>query len=915
MKQTKSLVLTGLFFLLLTPVFAQINLSGKIYDKQNDPMVGAHVLLEGEHSYAKVADKDGSFLFGKIPEGDYILTISYLGYEHKSIELTDLKSDKKLGKITIQQVNTQLEDVEVEAKVPLATVRQDTVEYNADAYTTNPDADADDLVKKMPGITVSSGTVTAHGEEVIKVYVDGKPFFDQDPMLALKSLPAEVVQKVEVYDEKSEQAKFTGFDDGETTKVMNIVTRSNMKNGKFGKFYAGGGYADKYKVGGMLNIFKGSRRISIVGQSNNINEQNFGSEDLLGISGGGGGRGPGGASQNFMVGQQSGVSTTHAIGINYTDAWGDKIKVTGSYFFNQSMNETEQSSIQQYFSADTSDALRYTEDDLSHSTNLNHRLSMRLEYNMNDKNRIMLEPRISFQGNIADGDVLATSYLGDSLLSQTRNVTQNDRQGYDFSNMFLWMHNFEKKGRSLSLNSRASASDNRNAAYQATQKLNLTTLELQDSLDQFSDGKGPANGVDASLVYTEPLGSSSQFSISSGVGVNFDHSDRYVYDWVESEAVYSALDSSLSNVLKSTYTTYQAGLGYRYNLNKIRFNLGVNYQISDLSGDQSYPVNDQIQQRFSSILPSLRFRYGMSRTQNLNLFYRTSTQAPGASQLQTAIDNSNPLKITTGNPNLREAYKHNVSLRYTTTNKARTNVFYVMGNLNYTQNYMANNTVYVTSDSVINGTYTLQAGGQLIKPVNVDRYLQASLNTSYGFPLKPIKSNLNVNLDYSYTHTPGIYNNVANYSDNHKMGAGLTLSSNISENIDFTITSGSNYNQAKSSLQSSSDNNYFSQATSANLTLIFWKGLVFRTSLSSNYYLWTQSGETQAYNLWNMELGKKFGAKQRTELKLSLFDVLGQNNSISRNVTDTYIEDTQSNTLQQYVMLGFSYKLRHFKMM
>ena len=342
--------LNYLILLLLfgSTVLAQdIKVSGKVIDNENKSVLtGANVLLKGNKTYAAITDESGVFNFNSIIKGEYVLQISYLGYESYKSDLKNIQNSVSFGIIHLKVSNTSLEEVVVEGEIPLAVLKGDTVEYIADAYKTNPDADAEDLIKKMPGIIVADGKVQAQGEDVKKVYVDGKPFFDQDPTLALKSLPAEVIQNIKVFDEQSEQVQFTGFDDGETLKVMDIITRTKMKNGQFGKLLIRGGYEDKYQLGANVSFFDEERRISLIGQSNNINQQNFSNEDLLGVVGTGGGfnnrsggrrgrfGGQGMSSRDFMVGRQSGISTTTAFGVNYSDSWSDKIKVAGSYFFN-----------------------------------------------------------------------------------------------------------------------------------------------------------------------------------------------------------------------------------------------------------------------------------------------------------------------------------------------------------------------------------------------------------------------------------------------------------------------------------------------------------------------------------------------------------------------------------------------------
>ena len=350
----KSLYILVFFCLSTLGISQSFIINGKLIDENKQPAIGSSVfLLKTDSSFVKgtTSDLDGQFKLENINSNNYILKILSLGYKpvFKSIEITN--QDLNIPIINLKQASTNLKEVTVEAQQALATQNGDTTSFRANAYKVNKDATAEDLVSKMPGVTVVDGKVQAQGEEVKQVLVDGKRFFGDDASAVLKNLPAEVIDKVQVFDKKSDQSQFTGFDDGNASKTINIVTKAQFKNGVFGKAYGGYGYEDKFKGGATVNIFKGDRRITVLAQSNNINEQNFASEDLVGVSssGGGGGRrgggqgGPGGGnnpSENFQSNTQNGINTTSLFGLNYADKWGKKTEVTASYFFNWTQNDS-----------------------------------------------------------------------------------------------------------------------------------------------------------------------------------------------------------------------------------------------------------------------------------------------------------------------------------------------------------------------------------------------------------------------------------------------------------------------------------------------------------------------------------------------------------------------------------------------
>jgi hypothetical protein len=303
------------------------------------------------------SNSKGIFTFSTVPPGNYTLLATSIGYTTKASTITIGSNTTFLGIISVSKSAKTLQTVVINGTPPAVKQNADTMEFGASQYKVNPDATSEDLIKKMPGITVDkkTGSVTAMGETVQKVTVDGRDFFGNDATATLRNLPADIIDKIQVFDKLSDQAQLTGFDDGNTTKAVNIVTKVNMRNGNFGRVYAGYGTNDRYSAGGNVSFFNGDRRISFIGLLNNVNLQNFSSQDLLGVTstgnrGGGGqkgGGGAGGGGSNFTVGQQNGIAKTNAFGINYSDAWSKKIDVTGSYFFNNSNTSNNQTINQQ----------------------------------------------------------------------------------------------------------------------------------------------------------------------------------------------------------------------------------------------------------------------------------------------------------------------------------------------------------------------------------------------------------------------------------------------------------------------------------------------------------------------------------------------------------------------------------------
>ena len=384
---TISRVAVGLLLVLVTVTasFSQQtgSVSGNVTGAKGDTLIGVTVrlnsLTDSTIRRGMVTSLDGRFMFDNLPAGGYTLIASFVGYNNTEQTVQVDSVPVTLPTVILLETARQLNEVVIKGKTPTAEQKGDTLQFNANAFKVNRDAQAEDLIKKMPGVDMSGGGIKVQGETVQEILVDGKPFFGDDPTIALRNLPAEVIDKIEVFDRQSDQSQFTGVNDGNTIKTINITTRADKRNGQFGKVYGGVGTAvagtdATFAAGGSVNLFKGDRRISIIGQSNNINQQNFASQDLLGVlggggggnqrqGGGGGGRGGrgggggapgggnsgGGGTDNFLVGQQSGINTTNSLGINYSDSWGKKMTIRGSYFLNQSNNRNEQSLLRDYY--------------------------------------------------------------------------------------------------------------------------------------------------------------------------------------------------------------------------------------------------------------------------------------------------------------------------------------------------------------------------------------------------------------------------------------------------------------------------------------------------------------------------------------------------------------------------------------
>jgi hypothetical protein len=925
----RKFLMIGLLVAFIKTTAQTVTLKGKLLDETRQPAIGASVLLlnPGDSVMVKgtVTDIDGIYILNVEPQRKYILKILSLGYKDQFRSLNVGTDSINMATISLSQNSTILKEVLVEGKAPLATQNGDTTSFNSSAYKVNKDATAEDLVGKMPGVTMTDGKVQAQGEDVKQVLVDGKPFFGDDAAAVLKNLPAEVIDKVQVFDKKSDQALLTGFDDGNSAKTINIVTKPQFRNGVFGKVYAGYGYDDKYTGGFTTNIFKGDRRISILGQSNNINQQNFSSEDLVGVmsggsSGGRGGRGAGRGGQggppsngadNFQVNNQNGINTTSLFGLNYSDKWGKKTDVTGSYFFNWTQNNSISSLLQQYILGSNT-GLIYNENNTSKSNNFNNRINFKLETKLDSQNTITIQPRLSFQNNDGHKSLSGRNTRSDALLSTTDNNSSSNQLGYNISVPLLYRHAFAKKGRTFSINATPTLTKNQGESSLYTINNFYGDTLTGDTIDQRSNTLRNGASINGNVSYTEPLNKNNFLLVNYTGSYTDNYSSKRTNNRNDITDQYSLEDSLLTNVFKNNYQSQSAGLGYRFQKEKFNFSVNGAYQWAQLTKYQEVPTQYTLSKTFESVLPSAQMQYKFSPKKNLRLNYRTSNNAPSIDQLQDVINNSNSLQLSTGNPDLKQDFQQNLNIRYSGVNTDKATSFFALISGNYSDNYIGNSTLIANQDTVVYNDIFLQKGSQIIRPVNLNGYYSVRSFINYTFPISKLKTNLSVNLSGNYTNIPGLINTDINYAKTATGGLGLVLSSNISEKFDFTISSNSSYSNILNTLQTSANTTYFNQNSKVKVTANPYKGLVLQTEYSNTYYSGLTSAFNQSISLWNAAIGYKFLKNRQAEIRLTVYDILNQNNSVSRTNTDSYIQDSQTNVLNRYYLVTFTYNFKKY---
>ncbi len=911
------LILYALFLLPLTCVAQnKYQLAGKLLDSQDSSAIlYASVVLTNTtdtlENFRSVSDSSGLFVVINLHSGRYKLKISFIGYAPYMHEVIISGQNVILSPIFLSQNTKQLKEVTVTGKAISVQVKGDTIHFNADTYKVHPDATAEDLVKKMPGVTTDGNTVKVNDEEVKKILVDGKPYFSDDPTATLRNLPAEIVSSVDVYDQRSDQALFTGIKDGNEEKTINLNTKKGMNTGQFGKAYVGYGADDRYNSGFTFNSFNGARRISVIGMFNNVNQQNFNITDLLNVLSNSGSQVMGppdmGSQPDFFTNQQSGITGTKAIGVNYNDSWTKRIKVSGNYFFNYTDNKNTSSLLRNYYTKDT---LLYQQFGSSEVKNLNHRFNFKFEYVIDTQNKITITPRLVYQSNQNTSNLTGKTMAGEQDMSDLVNKTLTNAYAYNFNNDLLFQHKFDKRGRTISFNVNTQLNTNRTEGnYYSATKYSDTSTSSTTNQQYTSLGTGKVFG--ANLSYTEPIGGRSILMVSYKPSISTNESDKKVNN-IDHNGEYSLPDSSLSNTFQSQYHIERAGINYNLNSAKSVFTLGADVQNANLEATQTHPQTLDIKREYFNVLPTAYLNFKPEKNFNLDFTYRANTKSPGISQLANILDESNALFIKSGNPDLKQSYENNLTAHAMKRVPQKESYFIIFLRAEQSSNYIGNSTTILNEDTLVQNTI-IKKGSQFIKPVNLENYYNINGFGAMGFPVRLIKSNLNINGGYELTNTPGLINNQLNYATSQVFKGGFYLGSNISQNIDFSLSYNGSYNTASNSIQTQLNSSYFIHTLTAKANYIISNCLVLNSDLSQYIYSGLSSSYNQSFMLWNASIGYKLLKNHSLEVKLYAYDILNQNKSITRTITESYSEDSKTQVLNRYFLVSLTYTFKHFK--
>ncbi len=931
------LLLISLFISSLA--FAQKNpgkVIGSLKDAKDESLPDATISVMQAKDSSLISftrtSNSGYFEIKNLDTGSYYLLISYQGFEtiNKPFVISFEKPIVDFATIRLEKAYKILSEVVVVDEAPIK-IKGDTLAYNANAFKTKPNATVEDLIKKLPGMTVErDGTVKTQGENVQKVYVDGKEFFGSDPKLATKNLTADMVDEVEVYDDMSEQAKFNKIDDGSRSKAINLKLKKDKKKGVFGRINGGYGTDNRYDAGITANLFKGATQVNIIAKANNTNNIGFSISDAMGMFGSGGFGGFGGGGGMMMVrgggggnfgigGGPSGITKTASAGINLRDVWGKDIDVTSSYFYNHAGANNFRSSNFQRFLTDST--LAGEQETISENLNDNHRFNLNLKWEIDSLNSIIYQPNISFQqsSNYRDDSLLQNAVKGSEsyLLNNTRTISDNTGNGTNLTNNLIWRRKLNKIGRTLSVSLSNTYNKNDREGYvtsrgnsfnnigEKTRENNFRQQNLQDNL---------TNNYGATLSYTEPIARNKILEFNYAYNNNTNEANRVTSDYNDITGKYDIRNSVLSNRFENVNESSRFGTNFRVTSKKFNYQLGLSLQNTLLTSN-NLSKDSAINQRYFNVFPTASFNYQFARSRSLRINYRGRTNQPSISQLQDLIDPNMAPYYRTGNPALKQEFSNSITLTYNFFDMVKFRNLFALISFNNTTDKIVDN--LMTKNFPERYRYLEAGGTQLSIPTNMDGIYNITGSFNIGFPIKKMKGgNFNTNTRITYARNGNVIDGLKNLNKNIMLGEDLRLSYNYKEQLDLGLNASTNYTSVKYSnldipgiLRKNQDQSYFNHIISADITYTFPKGLILSTDL--DYTINPKQEETidRTFSMWNASIAQQLFKSKRGEIKFSAFDLLNQNQSFSRNISDNYIEDVRNTVLQRFFTISFTYNL------
>ncbi len=932
MQRLLSLAVLLLFTQVMYSQSKSIDISGIVADTLGEPLPLSTVLLLDPVdttliSYTR-ADEKGRFVLKNEKRAPALIKISYVGFMPQIININpEPTGDVNIGEIRLEEIAKDLFEVVVKAAKAPMSIRGDTIEYDASKFQVAPGSSVEDLLRRLPGIEVGQdGSISAEGQSVTKVTVDGKRFFGNDPKTATKNLPAEGIKKVQVFDEESEEQKLTGASSTPPEKTMNLELKEEFKKGGFGKIIAGGGTEERAELKGNYNKFNKKEQFSIIGIANNTGRnglswddyQDFrGSQSFNWDDGGDFGFGSGGGytiyyggddgdddvgdiTNSFFGDQSSGFPRNIQGGLNYTYSE-EKTDLNAVYFFDRAQLSADATRNQENFLPDAT----YSNEDVSsqNNTNMGHRVQFRLEQKIDSLNTLVFNANgvLNQRDNLNDGTY--RYFRADNSLS---NYTQYDNQFKQdaryLTGSLIYRKKFKKKGRSFGWSGSYFINDSeQNGTQSSTNEFydNAGLLDSTSVIEQDIEALGLRQQIKSSVIYVEPFGKRFYWQTFYNYNLRLESVDRDVADVIQDTPT---ANDFLSRYYDNRIDLHRLGMSIRYSYKGINLSAGLARQEFQLEGDfRSGPtvmIDTVIQRTFPNWIPNVNMSFDLKRNRYLQGSYTVNAREPSMRNLQPIIDNSNPLFIREGNPNLIPQIDHNIRISFRQFSPATFTHLHSSINYRIVDNAFVQeqtvDTLLVTNSRTIN-----YKGGQSI---------WASLG--YGFPIVKNKFTVNLNYSYSLNKRFALVNEVENETFSNGHWTQLRLNVTPGDRLTLYLSGRFNLTDTKYSINAEQNQTLFNQTYSVDLnTLLAW-GIFANIHFDYDIYQNDRFGFNQDVPILSASLYKVLFPNKRGEIRLSGYDLLNRNLGVNQFANANMVSETRTSTLARYYMLSFTYNLQ-----
>ena len=892
-----------LLSLCATGAFAAI-VRGAIVDENGDPLADASVQLRTlpDSTVVKgvITNDNGRFSITNVKSGKFVIKVAYVGYNTLYKNVNVGSDDVHLGNLQMSETTYALKETTVTARRTEIKAKEDTIEFNADSYHTQPNAVVEDLLKRLPGVEVNSqGKITANGKEVSKILLDGKEFFADDPKVASKNLPANMIDKLQVVDRKSDLARLTGVDDGEDETVINLTVKKGMNNGWFGTVAGGYGTKKRYDTSFNVNRFWNGNQVTLIGGANNINELGFTDSN-------------GGRFRRF--GGNNGIDTSQSVGINFNVGKEEIIRVGGDVMWSHNDRLTTQRQNRQYLFEDSTSYENSLKEARDRGNNI--RADFRVQWNPDSFNVFDFQPSFSFNHNNSNSSEASETLAGDanrSLVTKSLNLNDSRGNSYEVGGRLIYSHKFRNRpGRSFSIHANYRFSDVKEDENTVSYNRFYRLIPPEDDYAQYTDNHTWSNSINSRITWTEPIGNVKNgrfFTIAYRINTRWNNADKLVYDHGFIPPVgddYPPVDydilipnPDLTNRYRNTFITQNFQIGYKKVSKNYSIDLGIAAVPSTSKSENLTNAEKSLSTSVFNVAPYLRYRYKLGKATTLNIDYRGRANQPSINQLQPVADVSNPMRIVVGNPNLKPTFNHNVRLRFSDFKMESQRSIMAFMNSDYSQNSIVSKTVF-----------NPETGGQTTTYVNESGIFSIMGACMISFPLK--------NRNWQFTnHFFGRFNSNVGYNNENRNRTN-TLNLNFGPGIAFRPDNFQFELRPTYSIQTTSSelkvNNSTVHTYGAMLNASYYTD--FGLSIDTDFRFSGSHGYTQSFNnntwMWNASISQQLLRDKSLTVALKAYDILRQNQNIQRNVTANYIDDIEYNSLTRYFMITLSYRFNTF---